>query len=95
VKNGKIVEGAAACLVALWGFVVSAEEPGRDETPEWKRLFNGEDLTGWKAKIAGYELGDNFGDTFRVEDGVLKVAYDHYEKFDGRFGHLTGNRPRA
>ena len=26
--------------------------------------------------------------TFRVEDGVLKVSYDQYPRFDGKFGHL-------
>ncbi len=55
---------------------------------DWIQLFNGRDLTGWTPKITGYELGDNFGDTFRVEDGLLKVAYDQYDNFDGRFGHL-------
>ena len=24
----------------------------------------------------------------RVEDGILKVSYDQYEKFGGKFGHL-------
>ena len=55
---------------------------------DWIQLFNGRDLTGWTPKITGYDLGDNFGNTFRVEDGLLKVAYDQYEEFDGRFGHL-------
>ena len=55
---------------------------------DWVQLFNGRDLSGWTPKITGYELGDNFGDTFRVEDGLLKVAYDQYDAFDGRFGHL-------
>ena len=30
----------------------------------------------------------NFGRTFRVEGGVLKVVYDEYDDFKGRFGHL-------
>ncbi len=54
----------------------------------WVQLFNKKDLNGWEAKIKGYPLNDNFGRTFRVEDGVLKVSYDGYKKFDGRFGHL-------
>ncbi|MDZ7363730.1 MAG: DUF1080 domain-containing protein [candidate division KSB1 bacterium] len=54
----------------------------------WISLFNGKNLDGWKVKIAGYELNENFGNTFRVENGVLKVSYDQYEKFDGKFGHL-------
>lgn len=55
---------------------------------EWLPLFNGKDLTGWTPKIRGYELGDNFGDTFRVENGVMKVGYDKYDKYDERFGHI-------
>lgn len=55
---------------------------------EWRPLFNGKNLDGWTAKIRHYPVGENYGDTFRVEDGILKVSYDQYEKFDARFGHL-------
>ena len=55
---------------------------------EWVQLFNGKDLTGWTPKIVGYEAGDNFGNTFRVEDGLIKVRYDQYDMFKDRFGHL-------
>ncbi|MEA4916797.1 DUF1080 domain-containing protein [Proteiniphilum sp.] len=56
---------------------------------EWVQLFNGIDLTGWTPKITGYDAGDNYGNTFRVEDGMIKVRYDGgYESFDDRFGHL-------
>ena len=65
-----------------------------DSAPEgkWIQLFNGKDLTGWKVKITGHELGDNFANTFRVVDGLLTVAYDGYESFDGRFGHIFHER---
>jgi Domain of Unknown Function (DUF1080) len=59
----------------------------------WIKLFNGKDLDGWKPKIKGYDIGDNFGNTFRVENGVLKVAYDQYSRFDGKFGHLFYKTP--
>jgi len=55
---------------------------------EWISLFNGRDLDGWRVKLRGHELDDNYKNTFRVEDGVLKVSYDGYETFDGKFGHL-------
>lgn len=55
---------------------------------EWVSLFNGKDLTGWTPKIKGYELGDNYANTFRVEDGLMTVSYDGYEKFDRKFGHI-------
>jgi len=57
-------------------------------TSEWVQLFNGKDLSGWDIKIAGHELNDNYKNTFRVEDGLLKVSYDAYESFNGEFGHL-------
>jgi hypothetical protein len=63
------------------------------ESDDWIPLFNGKDLTGWTPKIVGYEAGDNFGNTFRVEDGLIKVSYDAYDKFDGRFGHLFYKEP--
>jgi hypothetical protein len=55
---------------------------------DWIALFNGRDLGGWTPKIAGHVLGDNVADTFRVEDGLLKVRYDGYRAFEGKFGHL-------
>lgn len=60
---------------------------------EWIQLFNGKDLTGWTPKIRYHELGDNAGDTFRVENGVLKVTYDKYDKFGEKFGHLFYKEP--
>ena len=55
---------------------------------EWIQLFNGKDLDGWDVKITGYDLNDNFGNTFRVENGVMKTAYDQYGQFNNRFGHI-------
>ena len=54
----------------------------------WIQLFNGRDLNDWKPKITGYPLGENFGNTFRVEDGMMKVRYDAYTDFQERFGHI-------
>ena len=81
-----------AALLSLLAACASsgASEP---EGPQWTELFNGQDLTGWQVKIRGYELGDNHGDTFRVEDGLLKVSYDQYESFDGKFGHIFYEEP--
>lgn len=68
-------------------FLVSCTQ-GNSPKDEWIPLFNGEDLTGWTPKIRYHEPGDNFGNTFRVEDGMIKVRYDAYDTFDERFGHL-------
>ncbi len=69
----------------------------KSESAEWIQLFNGKDLTGWTPKIRHHELGENYGNTFRVEDGLLKVRYDaeSYPTFDERFGHLFYEKPYA
>ena len=59
-----------------------------DEQQGWIQLFNGKDMNDWTPKISGYPTGENFGNTFRVEDGKLKVVYDAYDQFNQRFGHL-------
>jgi hypothetical protein len=85
-----------ALLALLPLLAALPQQPQEKSAPppeeHWIALFNGKDLSGWKPKIAGHELGDNFANTFRVEDGVLKVAYDGYERFEGRFGHLFHER---
>jgi hypothetical protein len=55
---------------------------------DWQELFNGHNLDGWVVKLAHHELGDNYGDTFRVENGLIRVMYDKYTEFGARFGHL-------
>jgi len=55
---------------------------------EWIQLFNGKDLKDWTIKIKGHELNDNYRNTFRVEDGVMRVSYDQYDKFNSDFGHI-------
>lgn len=70
--------------MALLSRAAAAEE-------KWLPLFNGKNLDGWTVKIAQHPLGENFGDTFRVEDGIIKVGYDKYQRFDEKFGHLYTN----
>jgi hypothetical protein len=80
---------AAALLVGAMFHTAAAAAP---EGSEWHSLFNGRDLDGWTPKIAKHPAGENFANTFRVEDGVIKVSYDKYAKFDGQFGHLYSNQ---
>lgn len=55
---------------------------------EWVQLFNGKDLNDWIIKIHHHNTGVNFGNTFRVEDGMIKVRYDQYQDFNDQFSHL-------
>lgn len=61
--------------------------------PEWIQLFNGKDLNDWTVKIAKHEVGENYANTFRVEDGLMKVRYDGYTDFDFQYGHIHYNTP--
>ncbi|HEX5026001.1 MAG TPA: DUF1080 domain-containing protein [Agriterribacter sp.] len=60
---------------------------------KWKQLFNGKNLDGWIVKITGHDLNDNYGNTFRVEDGKMVVSYDHYTEFNEQFGHIFYKTP--
>jgi hypothetical protein len=73
-------------LIAFVPAAVAQDKPDGD----WIQLFNGKDLDGWTPKIRFSAAGENYGNTFRVEDGVLKVVYDKdaYATFGERFGHL-------
>jgi len=81
-----------ALLIAafLAATAAHAQDPSKKE---WIQLFNGKDLTDWEVKITGYPLNENFGNTFRVENSVMKVSYDHYKSFDQKFGHMFYRRP--
>ena len=60
---------------------------------EWLALFNGQDLDDWIPKIRRHPVGENFANTFRVEDGLFTVSYDGYESFDEQFGHIFYKDP--
>ena len=85
VKMARMSAFRLVALLALFTTALSAQES------KWVPLFNGKDLSGWTIKISKRPLGENFANTFRVEDGILKVSYDGYEKFDEQFGHLYSN----
>lgn len=83
-------------LVILVPFAACKEKEGKkiteaEEKSEniWTPIFNGKDLSGWVMKINGHPVGENFGNTFRVEDGILSIRYDEYgPEFGDRFGAL-------
>lgn len=60
---------------------------------EWIDLFNGRDIKDWNVKINHHDIGDNYANTFRVEDGMIKVRYDQYGAFDDQYGHLYYKKP--
>lgn len=83
----------AGALIGLALGLAMAVNLAAQSTPQagrWISLFNGKNLEDWSPKIRGYELNDNYANTFRVEEGVLKVSYDQYPdgKFENKFGHI-------
>jgi hypothetical protein len=80
---------AAAALLACAVANAQSAVPEQD----WVHLFDGRTLNGWTPKITKHPVGENYANTFRVEDGLLKVSYDGYKSFDGQFGHLFYRTP--
>ncbi len=62
------------------------------ETPHWEQLFNGKDMAGWDMKFTGSNLNENYNNTVRVEDGIMKMNYDNYTTFTNQFGHIYYNK---
>jgi hypothetical protein len=88
LMTGRLIAGLCLAAASLIFPITLAAEDAKPTSDGWISLFNGKDLSGWTPKIKGYELGDNFGDTFRVEDGVMKVSYDQYDQFNRKYGHI-------
>jgi hypothetical protein len=59
----------------------------------WRPLFDGRTLAGWTPKITGHALGEDPYRTFSVKDGAIRVSYQRYDRFGGRFGHLAYRTP--
>ncbi len=85
MKPNKIVSVTTIFLIL---FSFNACQPKKAQEKGWIQLFNGKDLSGWEMKFAGHPLNENYKNTFRVEDGLLKIRYDEYKNFDNKFGHL-------
>jgi len=85
-----ILIAAIECLCVFTNNIYGQTNPDKKE---WVSLFNGKDINDWTVKIYHHETGDNFGNTFRVEDGIIKVRYDQYDKFNEQFGHLYYKQP--
>jgi hypothetical protein len=78
--------------ILIFAFACSGQQKaGRND--EWVKLFNGKNLNDWIVKIHHHETGVNFGNTFRVEDGMMKVRYDQYGDFNDQFGHIYYKQP--
>ncbi|MGI9204865.1 MAG: 3-keto-disaccharide hydrolase [Woeseiaceae bacterium] len=79
----------AAGVILLLSLACQAQSDAVD----WIELFNGKDIDDWIVKIRGYPAGENFSDTFRVENGLMSVGYEGYGDYEERFGHIFYKHP--
>ena len=92
----RLAAHVALCVLACAAVSVGGASLTQKSDPDaraWIQLFNGRNLDDWLFKFAHHDLGENFQDTFRVEDGLLKVRYDKWTAFNGEFGHLFYREP--
>ena len=88
----KPINIALACAMCIPAVLVGSTQRKADQK-DWIQLFNGRDLRDWTIKFAHHDLGENLHDTFRVEDGLLKVRYDRWPTFEDQFGHIFYREP--
>lgn len=81
--------------IFMAGFLAAAcaSTPSPKDGPQWQSLFDGETLDGWVVKAVGQPLGVDALNTFRAEDGVIRVDYRNYDAFENRFAHLFYQTP--
>ena len=87
----KMMAGLMALVII--GSISCSSVSRKEKKAGWVSLFNGKDINDWIVKIHHHEVGENFGNTFRVEDSIIKVRYDQYGNFNDQFGHLYYETP--
>lgn len=80
--------------IALAAALLAMAAGARAEDSAWVQLFNGKDLKDWDIKFTKHPLNDNFNNTFKAEDGILKVDYGGWGSFNQEFGHAA-NKTRT
>ena len=85
-RSGAVLVMAGA--LAAVGCASAGSPSGDPDQRDWVQLFNGENLDGWKVKFADHPVGTNLNNTFRVEDGILRVTYEDWPSWTGEMGHL-------
>jgi len=82
------------CRIGIVLFLAACSPSKKSETKnEWIQLFNGHDIADWIVKVHHHDPGVNFGNTFRVEEGMIKVRYDEYGSYNDQFAHLYYKTP--
>lgn len=91
--TGLFIRNCFLCFVVISIAACQSAHKAQSGKDGWVSLFNGRDINDWMVKINHHEIGDNFGNTFRVEDSMIKVRYDQYGAYNEQFGHLYYKTP--
>jgi len=78
----------ALFIISAFVFDACTSQKGNPDKEEWISLFDGSDIDKWVPKFAGYELGENYNNTFVFKDSLMSVRYVEKDSFSGNFGHL-------
>jgi hypothetical protein len=93
-RSSLVLAVSALLLMSACAAQGPSPEPANDpDEREWIDLFNGRDLAGWTVKVNHHDVGVNFGNTFRVVDGMIQVRYDEYQDYNDQFAHLYYDQP--
>ena len=89
-------------LITAAGTDPPSSSPDASEVPDdhvasrpWVSLFNQKDLQGWTYKETGSTVGEDPSNVVSVRDGRLVFDYAGWDRFDGRFGHLSRRIPHS
>ncbi|GAB3337475.1 hypothetical protein GCM10027299_48620 [Larkinella ripae] len=98
VSGASLLTADLLCLTLRFSLLIFCFHPvfaqkNDPKKEEWIKLFNGRDLSGWDIKIAGEDLNSNYKNTFRAENGMLRIRYDQYKTFDNKYGHIYYKDP--
>ena len=75
-------------LILIANYIGCTVCMAQEKMPKAIQMFNGKDLKDWTIKIKDHALNENYGNTFRVENGLMKVSYDQYDDFKEQYGHI-------
>ena len=84
MKYFYVIFFVVSMVVTSCGLNDKQESPSSD----WQALFDGKTFDGWDIKVAGYDLNDNYNNTYLIEDGSIVVSYDQYDSFDEKDGNI-------
>jgi len=93
MRNNLLSALVAGAVLAAGISLAAHQGAGDSDRKDWIQLFNGRDLNDWAIKFAHHDLGENYNDTFRVENGLLEVRYDKWTSWNGEFGHIFYKQP--